>query len=161
MGKCLVCNIQKEIINDLNIDYSYLNENDLNKTMNELLNTNQENQGISFQYPFVFMHDYTEEEMDTITNHLKQNQIQAIYAVSTIHNLQWQLKDLLNELLEEHEIFQTIHELQTLMKEFIPFMNDSQEIKNLLMEAFIILQNKNLAQMKEMIQKLNTKKKSD
>ena len=130
--------------------------------MNELLEkTNIDIQNISFKYPFVFMHEYSEEEMNVITHTLKSNQVNAIYAVSTPHNLQWTLNDLFNELLEEHEIFQTMNELHELMKELIPAMNQNQEIKLLLMEAFIILQNKNLIQMKQMIQKLNNIKKSD
>lgn len=162
MGKCLVCNIPLNILKGLDVDYSYLNESNLNMNMNELLQkTNVDIQDISFQYPFVFMHEYSEEEMNAITYALKSNQVNAIYAVSTPYNLQWTLKDLFNELLEEHEIFQTMNELQELMKEFIPNMNQNQEIKMMLMEAFIVLQNKNLIQMKQMIQKLNNIKKSD
>lgn len=162
MSKCLVCNIPLNILEELDIDYSYLIESDLNVKMNELLEkTNVDIQNISFKYPFVFMHEYSEEEMNEITHSLKSNQVNAIYAVSTPHNLQWTLKDLFNELLEEHEIFQTMNELQELMKEFIPNMNQNQEIKMMLMEAFIVLQNKNLIQMKQMIQKLNNTKKSD
>ena len=162
MSKCLICNVPSNILESLNIDYSYLNELDLNEKMDDLLNkTNLKFQEISFKHPFVFMHEYSEEEMNHITSHLKSNQINAIYAVSTPYNLQWTLKDLFNELLEEHEIFQTINSLQSLMKEFIPFMNGNQKIKNLLMEAFIVLQNKDLNQMKQMIQKLNNTKKSD
>ena len=161
MSKCLVCNIPLEILNGLGINYSYLNENDLNKKMNELLELNSLNQGISFQHSFVFMHGYNEDEMNQITSYLKANHIDAIYAVSTPYNLQWTLNDLFNELLEEHEIFQTMHLLQALMKELIPHMNENQEIKTILMEAFIILQNKDLNQMKLMIQKLNSIKKSD
>lgn len=161
MGKCLVCNIPLEILNGLKIDYAYLNENDLNKKMNELLESKSMIQEISFKHPFIFMHGYSEDEMDRFTSCLKANQINAIYAVSTPFNLQWTLKDLLDELLEEHELFQTVNTLQTLMKELIPYMNENQEIKMILMEAFIILQNKDLNQMKQMIKKLNTLKKSD
>ena len=162
MSKCLVCNIPLNILEGLDIEFSYLVESDLDVKMNELLEkTNIDIQNISFKYPFVFMHEYSEEEMNVITHTLKSNQVNAIYAVSTPHNLQWTLNDLFNELLEEHEIFQTMNELQELMKELIPIMNQKQEIKLLLMEAFIILQNKNLIQMKQMIQKLNNIKKSD
>ena len=162
MSKCLVCNIPLNILEGLDIEFSYLVESDLDVKMNELLEkTNIDIQNISFKYPFVFMHEYSEEEMNVITHTLKSNQVNAIYAVSTPHNLQWTLNDLFNELLEEHEIFQTMNELQELMKELIPAMNQNQEIKLLLMEAFIILQNKNLIQMKQMIQKLNNIKKSD
>lgn len=162
MGKCLVCNIPLNILKGLDVDYSYLNESNLNMNMNELLQkTNVDIQDISFQYPFVFMHEYSEEEMNAITYALKSNQVNAIYAVSTPYNLQWTLKDLFNELLEEHEIFQTMNELQDLMKELMPIMNQNQEIKMMLMEAFIALQNKNLIQMKQMIQKLNNIKESD
>lgn len=162
MSKCLVCNIPLNILEGLDIEFSYLVESDLDVKMNELLEkTNIDIQNISFKYPFVFMHEYSEEEMNVITHTLKSNQVNAIYAVSTPHNLQWTLNDLFNELLEEHEIFQTMNELHELMKELIPAMNQNQEIKLLLMEAFIILQNKNLIQMKQMIQKLNNIKKSD
>ena len=162
MSKCLVCNIPLSILEGLDIEYSYLIESDLNVKMNELLEkTNIDIQNISFKYPFVFMHEYSEDKMNEITYTLKSNQINAIYAVSTPHNLQWTLNDLFNELLEEHEIFQTMNELQELMKELIPTMNQNQEIKLMLMEAFITLQNKNLIQMKQMIQKLNNIKKSD
>lgn len=162
MSKCLVCNIPLNILEGLDIEFSYLVESDLDVKMNELLEkTNIDIQNISFKYPFVFMHEYSEEEMNVITHTLKSNQVNAIYAVSTPHNLQWTLNDLFNELLEEHEIFQTMNELQELMKELIPAINQNQEIKLLLMEAFIILQNKNLIQMKQMIQKLNNIKKSD
>ena len=162
MSKCLVCNIPLSILEGLDIEYSYLVESDLNVKMNELLEkTNIGIQNISFKYPFVFMHEYSENEMNEITHTLKSNQVNAIYAVSTPHNLQWTLNDLFNELLEEHEIFQTMNELQELMKELIPTMNQNQEIKFMLMEAFITLQNKNLIQMKQMIQKLNNIKKSD
>lgn len=162
MSKCLVCNIPLNILEGLDIEFSYLVESDLDVKMNELLEkTNIDIQNISFKYPFVFMHEYSEEEMNVITHTLKSNQVNAIYAVSTPHNLQWTLNDLFNELLEEHEIFQTMNELQELMKELIPAINQNQEIKLLLMEAFITLQNKNLIQMKQMIQKLNNIKKSD
>ncbi len=162
MSKCLVCNIPLSILEGLDIEYSYLIESDLNVKMNELLEkTNVDIQNISFKYPFVFMHEYSEDEMNKITHTLKSNQVNAIYAVSTPHNLQWTLNDLFNELLEEHEIFQTMNELQELMKELIPTMNQNQEIKLMLMEAFITLQNKNLIQMKQMIKKLNNIKKSD
>lgn len=162
MSKCLVCNIPLNILEGLDIEFSYLVESDLDVKMDELLEkTNIDIQNISFKYPFVFMHEYSEEEMNVITHTLKSNQVNAIYAVSTPHNLQWTLNDLFNELLEEHEIFQTMNELQELMKELIPAINQNQEIKLLLMEAFIILQNKNLIQMKQMIQKLNNIKKSD
>lgn len=162
MSKCLVCNIPLNILEGLDIEFSYLVESDLDVKMNELLEkTNIDIQNISFKYPFVFMHEYSEEEMNVITHTLKSNQVNAIYAVSTPHNLQWTLNDLFNELLEEHEIFQTMNELQELMKELIPAMNQNEEIKFMLMEAFITLQNKNLIQMKQMIQKLNNIKKSD
>ena len=52
--------------------------------------------------------------------------------------------DLFNELLEEHEIFQIMNELQELIKELIPIMNQNEEMKRMLMEAFITLQNKNI-----------------
>ena len=153
MSKCLVCNIPLNILEELDIDYSYLIESDLNVKMNELLEkTNVDIQSISFKYPFVFMHEYSEEKMNEITHSLKSNQVNAIYAVSTPHNLQWTLNDLFNELLEEHEIFQIMNELQELIKELIPIMNQNEEMKRMLMEAFIILQNKNLIQMKQMIQ---------
>ena len=162
MSKCLVCNIPLNILEGLDIEFSYLVESDLDVKMDELLEkTNIDIQNISFKYPFVFMHEYSEEEMNVITHTLKSNQVNAIYAVSTPHNLQWTLNDLFNELLEEHEIFQTMNELQELMKELIPAMNQNEEIKFMLMEAFITLQNKNLIQMKQMIQKLNNIKKSD
>ena len=162
MSKCLVCNIPLSILEGLDIEYSYLIESNLNVKMNELLEkTNIDIQNISFKYPFVFMHEYSEDKMNEITYTLKSNQINAIYAVSTPHNLQWTLNDLFNELLEEHEIFQTMNELQELMKELIPAMNQNEEIKFMLMEAFITLQNKNLIQMKQMIKKLNNIKKSD
>ena len=162
MKKCLVCNIPLEVLSAIDIEFSYLNELDLNKKMNDLLkNSNMNVQEISFKHPFIFMHEYSEEEMNQITHHIQTNQISAIYAVSTPYNLQWTLNDLFSELLEEHEIFQTMNQLQSLMKEIMPYMNGNQEIKNILMEAFIVLQNKDLKQMKHMIQKLNTIKKSD
>lgn len=162
MSKCLVCNIPLSILEGLDIEYSYLIESDLDVKMNELLGKNNiDIQNISFKYPFVFMHEYSEDEMNEITHTLKSNQVNAIYAVSTSHNLQWTLNDLFNELLQEHEIFQTMNELQELMKELIPTMNQNEEIKFMLMEAFITLQNKNLIQMRQMIQKLNNIKKSD
>lgn len=162
MGKCLLCNIPKEILRDFNFDYSYLTENDLNKNIQELLvGTHLNTEKISFKYPFVFMHDLKEEEMNSITNYLKTNHINAIYAESTQYNLQWKLKDLLNELLEEHEMFQTMNQLQTLIQELMPKMNENPEIKPILMEAFIVLQNKNLNQMKQMIQILSKRKESD
>ena len=53
-GKCLVCNIPLNILEELDIDYSYLIESDLNVKMNELLEkTNVDIQSISFKYPFV------------------------------------------------------------------------------------------------------------
>lgn len=162
MKKCLVCNIPLEVLSAIDIEFSYLNELDLNKKMNDLLkNSNMNVQEISFKHPFIFMHEYSEEEMNQITHHIQTNQISAIYAVSTPYNLQWTLNDLFSELLEEHEIFQTMNQLQSLMKEIMPYMNGNQEIKNILMEAFIVLQNKDLKQMKHMIQKLNSIKKSD
>ena len=162
MSKCLVCNIPLNILEGLDIEFSHLVESDLDIKMNELLEkSNIDMQTISFEYPFVFMHEYSEDEMNEITQTLKSNQVNAIYAVSTPYNLQWTLNHLFNELLEEHKIFQTMNELQELMKELIPIMNQNQEIKLLLMEAFITLQNKNLIQMKQMIQKLNNIKKSD
>lgn len=162
MKKCLVCNIPLEVLSAIDIEFSYLNELDLNKKMNDLLkNSNMNVQEISFKHPFIFMHEYSEEEMNQITHHIQTNQISAIYAVSTPYNLQWTLNDLFSELLEEHELFQTMNQLQSLMKEIMPYMNGNQEIKNILMEAFIVLQNKDLKQMKHMIQKLNSIKKSD
>lgn len=162
MKKCLVCNIPLEVLSAIDIEFSYLNELDLNKKMNDLLkNSNMNVQEISFKHPFIFMHEYSEEEMNQLTHHIQTNQISAIYAVSTPYNLQWTLNDLFSELLEEHELFQTMNQLQSLMKEIMPYMNGNQEIKNILMEAFIVLQNKDLKQMKHMIQKLNTIKKSD
>lgn len=162
MKKCLVCNIPLEVLSAIDIEFSYLNELDLNKKMNDLLkNSNMNVQEISFKHPFIFMHEYSEEEMNQITHHIQTNQISSIYAVSTPYNLQWTLNDLFSELLEEHELFQTMNQLQSLMKEIMPYMNGNQEIKNILMEAFIVLQNKDLKQMKHMIQKLNSIKKSD
>ena len=103
MSKCLVCNIPLNILEGLDIEFSYLVESDLDVKMDELLEkTNIDIQNISFKYPFVFMHEYSEEEMNVITHTLKSNQVNAIYAVSTPHNLQWTLNDLFNELLEEH-----------------------------------------------------------
>lgn len=162
MKKCLVCNIPLEVLSAIDIEFSYLNELDLNKKMNDLLkNSNMNVQEISFKHPFIFMHEYSEEEMNQLTHHIQTNQISAIYAVSTPYNLQWTLNDLFSELLEEHELFQTMNQLQSLMKGIMPYMNGNQEIKNILMEAFIVLQNKDLKQMKHMIQKLNSIKKSD
>ena len=48
MSKCLIANISKEMMNDLEIDYSYLSDRDLQTKMNDLvIQSNQEETKIS------------------------------------------------------------------------------------------------------------------
>lgn len=156
MSKCLICNIPNEIIDDFKYEYSYLSNNDLNIELKDLVLENKEEDEISFKYPFIYMFDYSEEEMNDISSYFKQKEIIPIYCASTKTNLLWTLKELFDELIKEHLTFQAVNSLQSLIKKAIslPINENKKEIENTLMEAFIVLQNKDLFQMNQMIKKL-------
>lgn len=156
MSKCLVCNISKEIMDTMNIEYSYVNASDLNKKIKDLLSSsNKEEIQLSNQLPFIYIYDYSNDEMDSISHTLKSKGISCIKAVNTPMNIEWVLKDLLSELNKEHEMFQTMHELQRCIQEKMSSVDINQtDIKNTLMAAYMTLQQKDLKLMRVMIQKV-------
>ena len=154
MSKCLIANISKEMMNDLEIDYSYLSDRDLQTKMNDLvIQSNQEETKMFLSLSFVYMYDYEEEKMSKITKQLKSKGINAIFVASTPYNLSWSLKDLLDEVMQEHELFQTKARLKEVMMQFSLGENKKQA-EMVLMEAFIIFQGNDVKAMNQMIEKL-------
>ena len=159
MSKCLIANISKEMMNDLEIDYSYLSDQDLQTKMNDLvIQSNQEETKMSLSLSFVYMYDYEEEKMSKITKQLKSKGINAIFVESTPYNLSWSLKDLLDEVMQEHELFQTKARLKEVMMQFSLGENKMQA-EMVLMEAFIIFQGNDVKAMNQMIEKLESLQK--
>ncbi|MGN1345078.1 MAG: DUF3783 domain-containing protein, partial [Traorella sp.] len=94
MSKCLVANISKEIMNQFNMDYSFLSDEDMSKKMEDIVNKNNLNESkLSIDTPFVYMFAFSEDEMNQITAFMKKHQIHPIYAASTPTNLHWTLAD--------------------------------------------------------------------
>ena len=165
MSKCLIGNISKEILEDVNIEYSYLSDLDLDTDMKDLvLEKNLMETKLTLPSSFVYMFDYEDTEMSRITQELKSHGIRAVYVASTQHNLLWTLKDLLNEVMKEHQMFQTIDRLKHLIQDTmkLPIDENKENIEKALMASFIALQGKDLNTMKQMIKELEKyHKKSD
>lgn len=165
MSKCLVCNISKDIMKQMGVEYSYVKESELEISMKDLvLKNNNTESYIEDMLPFIYMFDYEEEMMSYITNTIKSKGIHAIFAASTPHNLQWTLQALIKELKKEHFMMQVMKQLQDEIKKTMTFSvnENSEKVKNTLMAAFIALQNQDLAIMQNMIQELiKIQKESD
>ena len=157
MSKCLIANISKEMIHDLKLDYSYLSDQDLHTKMKDLvLQSNQEQTRMSLSNSFVYMFDYGEDKMNEITDSLKSKGINAIFIASTPHNLSWTLKDLLDEVMQEHHLFQAKNRLKELLQKKVQVSQNEnkKQIEKILMEAFIIYQGSDVNAMEEMIKRL-------
>ncbi len=143
MSKCLVCNIAKEIMEKMNVHYSYIHQNDFDTEMKDLvLNENHEESHLLFEEPFVYYFDYNDEEMSILTQKFKDFHLSPICAASTTHNLLWSFSDLIKEIMKEHLTFQTAKRLKELIMEImkLPVNEDKEKIEKALMESFIILQ---------------------
>lgn len=165
MSKCLIGNIPKEIAEEIQITYSYLSDEDLNDEMKDLvLQDRLEESSLSIPFSFVYMFDYEDEEMSTITRQLKSKGINAIFVASTQHNLLWKFNDLIQEVVKEHLTFQAMDKLknliQTVMK--MPVDENKEQVEMTLMAAFAAFQSKDLNAMNQMIEQLEKiQKKSD
>lgn len=154
MSKLLISNIPSQDMEELGFTYSYLKDEDFDCLMKDLvLESNLEFSEVTL-IPFVYMFDCSEEEMNTISNYFKSKNIQAVYAASTTHNLQWSLHDLLNEIMEEHRTFQVAASLkewiQKTMK--LPKSENSEWVEKTLMASFVAFQNRKLDEMEKMIE---------
>lgn len=153
MNKILVANISKEICALLPYTTSYLNEEDMDKQMKDLVLEVNEEKEISFREPFLYLFDLHEDEINEISDIMKKHQIHPITVVSTTHNLQWTFQDLITEVMQEHVTFQTMNQLQDVIKKTLRLPRDEnqKEVEKALMASFIVLQNHQLDEMKKMI----------
>lgn len=158
MSKCCIANISKEELNEFEFDYSYLKKEDLETEMKDLvLESNDIESRLPISFSFVYMFDYEEEQMQKITKYFKErNILNVIYCGSTRKNLLWTLRELLDEIINEHQTFYKNNELKDLIKKVmqLPKNKNQADIEKALMKAFVILQNNNLNQMKDMIAEL-------
>ena len=157
MSKCLISNISKENLIDFKCDYSYLTPKDLDVEMKDLvLESNKIESKLPISFPFVYFFDYEEEQMKEMSKYFKDKGITPIFCANTRANLLWTLRSLLDELMKEHNTFCAINTLQELIKKVMQLpANENKEVtENLLMKSFMILQNKDLNQMNEMIHEL-------
>ena len=156
MSKCLVCSISKEIMNKSNLSYSYLTKKDSNIELKDLVLETNENESFALSTPFVYMFDYSEDEMNQISDYFKSHDIYPIYCASTTKNLLWTLQELLDEIMKEHHLFTSKKTLSEMLKNAfrLPMGDNKQEVERLLMESFAVLQGNDVKKMDEMIEKL-------
>ena len=157
MSKCLISNISKSILNDFKYEYSYLTPKDVDVEMKDLvLESNDIENRLPISFPFVYFFDYEEEQKIEISKYFKEKGINPIYCASTSTNLLWTLRNLIDEIIKEHNTFYAIHTLQDLIKRVmkLPINENKDKIEKVLMDSFIVLQNKDLNQMNEKINEL-------
>lgn len=150
MSKCIVANISKEMMDSLNINYSYVTQEELNIEMKDLLlKNNQCVSSLLFSESIIYMDGYDENQMNAISAFFKQHAIYPIYVASTSTNLNWSFHTLYKEVLEEHQTFESMNELKRLIQ---LHMNKTEVSKETLMNAFIILQSGNVEEIKKQIE---------
>ena len=155
MSKCLVSNISKEIMDKSGFDYSYLTKSDLNIEMKDLVLEKNEQEAFELA-PFVYMFDYSEDEMNRISAYFKSCGIYPVYCANTTKNLLWTLKELLDEIMKEHHMFTSKKVLSELLKKAmrLPIGENKKEVEAMLMESFALLQGNDVNKIDEMIGRL-------
>lgn len=157
MKKILVMNDERLVCLNQLFDISFLTNQDMESTMVELLDKKSNYEKTTFSQPFVFYSGLSEEEMQQASHCIKENGIQAIQVAQTPFNATWKLKDLLDEVKKEHEIFHTKQQLSNLIKQTmtLPFDEEKKNrITQQLMNAMKAYTDENLNEMQDAIQSL-------
>lgn len=166
MNKILYLNLGQDfekICQTLNLTTYQLNKNSLNETIHNLLEVKENKEDpIEFPYSFIFMAHMSEEEMDTLSQRMKEHEIKNCIKVAlTPYNEEWKLVDLLSEVKQEHQTFMSMQKLIKLVKLGDTYQKENNNkalysrYEQLLLQSFMCLQNhSNQEQMESMITQL-------
>lgn len=149
MKKILTINLKvnQEIQDALNIetiDVTHVNEE---AVLGDIICGNCSYDHSSLTGSFIIMNECSEEEMNQISALLKSHGEHPIQIVVTQHNKQWKIKDLIEEVNQEHALFSKMNELGQYMRK----LNDAKDLrlnnedKETIMEAFSLFQKKEIS----------------
>lgn len=145
------------------IEIRTVQKSDLYESIESILSQDKINEEpLEFECPLIYMSDMSEQQMQSLSDKMKQAGIAACIQVGqTEHNLKWVLKDLLDEIMEEHQTFMRRDELMSLIKLGIQtHLEDTAKkiyLEQMLMQAYMLLQsNTKKEELEAMIQVLKS-----
>lgn len=135
-----------DLANSLGIQVYTIQKNDLNESIESILSSEKANTDpLEFECPLIYMSEMNEEQMQMLSQKMKEAHIPACIQVGqTEHNLKWVLKDLLEEIMDEHQTFLKRDELMELIKLGIKYEEKDTAkklyLEQMLMQGYIMLQ---------------------
>lgn len=113
--------IVKHILNDMEIPYQILNDEDLQQTTGYLMgitgfHKQQSDTNTHHESDLMVLHHISEEEITLMNEHMKALAVPMVRkAMLTKHNQHWKVCDLLKEISQEHQYMLYVEKIQTLL----------------------------------------------
>lgn len=145
------------------IVFTIVTDEDLNVSIQKLLTTKNNSYVTSTAFPFTFIlfSDYSKDEVLTFLNDSKNSNYSFSHkAMFTENNKDWLLKNLLQEIDEEHSFFTAWDKLHSLLKEAND-LNDKdydetsyEHYKKCFLSAFVFYKNPQKEKIHEVVMTL-------
>ncbi len=142
----------KSLLDSINIPYRFLNNEDLNCTIQYLLDENTSpniHTTDHYSIDLMFFDEISDEEILMLNKKMQECGIaMPRKAMRTKHNETWLLKDLLAEIEKEHNYFLILENIQRILQESAnliieDYTKDSWKIyENAFYHAYHVLQNR-------------------
>lgn len=109
-----------EVFDKYDLEAIFIDDTCLNETINTLfINGNSEDIWKQYHFNFIMFYEQDQELLKNFYEETKQmGYVFTHKAVLTEHNQFWTLKELLNEIMQEHEFFQSWEMLMSLLRAF-------------------------------------------